>query len=494
MSQVEIIREQWSEGKSVSEIARAVSVDRNTVYKYVNAEDFSKGAACYAARGCKLDAYKEEITAMLKEERKWFHKQRYTSKRIFEILKARHAELDCSYPTAARFIARLRREIRRDSYSEPGTMSLVWHKGEAQADFGEADFMVGGKLERLKYFNLTFPFSNKVFTAVSEGETCECVCSCLQQIFRHIGHVPGRIVFDNATGIGRRSFGAMKETELFTRFKLHYGFRSSFTNPRSGHEKGCVENSVGAVRRNLFVPPIAAYRPFSLFNEKVMLPMAESYKSEESHYRKETGIDELFQMEIEEMQAMNARDFRVERFESIQLSETGAARLDSGKHEYVLGPSWSGIRMIAGRTAESINFYSQDGILQKTFDRVYGSTSTVSYDLEAMLKGLYTKPNSWMNSPVREAIDDNEFRRYIDASEPKERRRMLNILSNNADEFGFGITCVAMEDLFSKGKIPTKEDLAALSRRLQTFPSGESSNPTGVDLRVFDALMARKEA
>ena len=111
-----------------------------------------------------------------------------------------------------------------------------------------------------------------------------------------------------------------------------------------------------------------------------------------------------------------------------------------------------------------------------------------------MLKGLYTKPNSWMNSPVREAIDDNEFRRYIDASEPKERRRMLNILSNNADEFGFGITCVAMEDLFSKGKIPTKEDLAALSRRLQTFPSGESSNPTGVDLRVFDALMARKEA
>ena len=91
MSQVTSIREQWSEGKTISEIARAVSVDRNTVYKYTQMTDFSKAVALYVPRGCMLDKHRDEIIAMLKEERKWFHKQRYTAKRILEILKERHA-------------------------------------------------------------------------------------------------------------------------------------------------------------------------------------------------------------------------------------------------------------------------------------------------------------------------------------------------------------------------------------------------------------------
>ena len=45
MSQVTGIREQWSEGKTIREIARAVSVDRNTVYKYTQMTDFSKEVA-----------------------------------------------------------------------------------------------------------------------------------------------------------------------------------------------------------------------------------------------------------------------------------------------------------------------------------------------------------------------------------------------------------------------------------------------------------------
>ena len=40
--------------------------------------DFSKAVALYVPRGCMLDKHRDEIIAMLKEERKWFHKQRYT--------------------------------------------------------------------------------------------------------------------------------------------------------------------------------------------------------------------------------------------------------------------------------------------------------------------------------------------------------------------------------------------------------------------------------
>ena len=45
---------------------------------------------------------------------------------------------------------------------------------------------------------------------------------------------------------------------------------------------------------------------------------------------------------------------------------------------------------------------------------------------------------------------------------------------------------------FGKGILPSKEDLASLSRRMQSFPTDGSYNPTGVDLKQFDALMGRQ--
>ena len=70
------------------------------------------------------------------------------------------------------------------------------------------------------------------------GETAECVCQGLQDIFNYIGGVPTLLVFDNATGVGRRVMDKIHETELFSRFRAHYGFQIRFCNPYAGHEKG----------------------------------------------------------------------------------------------------------------------------------------------------------------------------------------------------------------------------------------------------------------
>ena len=48
--------------------------------------------------------------------------------------------------------------------------------------------------------------------------------------------------------------------------------------------------------------------------------------------------------------------------------------------------------MIAGRTAEAVNFYSLDGKLVKSFDRVFGDGPTVNYDLESMLESAEKGP------------------------------------------------------------------------------------------------------
>ena len=53
----------------------------------------------------------------------------------------------------------------------------------------------------MSFFALSFPFSNMGFAQVFPSE---CVCQALKQIFEYVGGVPTRIVFDNATGVGRR--------------------------------------------------------------------------------------------------------------------------------------------------------------------------------------------------------------------------------------------------------------------------------------------------
>lgn len=63
------------------------------------------------------------------------------------------------------------------------------------------------------------------------GETAECVCQGLQDIFEFIGGAPLLLIFDSATGVGRRTGDAVHESKLFSRFRAHYHFRIRFCNP-----------------------------------------------------------------------------------------------------------------------------------------------------------------------------------------------------------------------------------------------------------------------
>lgn len=89
--------------------------------------------------------------------------------------------------------------------SETAFVELVWAPGEAQADFGDVDVVCRGERVRMHFFALGFPFSNMGFCQLFAGETSERVCQGLKDVFEHVGGVPHRIVFDNATGPAARS-------------------------------------------------------------------------------------------------------------------------------------------------------------------------------------------------------------------------------------------------------------------------------------------------
>ena len=110
-------------------------------------------------------------------------------------------------------------------------LELEWEAGEAQVDFGEADFLEAGRQVRRHFLVVSFPYSNMAYTQLFGGETAECVSQGLVDIFNHIGGAPSRIVFDNATGIGRRRGEVVKETELFTRLRTQVRVRSDLLQP-----------------------------------------------------------------------------------------------------------------------------------------------------------------------------------------------------------------------------------------------------------------------
>ena len=58
---------------------------------------------------------------------------------------------------------------------------------------------------------------------------------------------------------------------------MHYRFHVRYCNPESGWEKGNVENKVGTVRRNLFVP-MPQYTDMVLYNKQLLRAAEVSFR------------------------------------------------------------------------------------------------------------------------------------------------------------------------------------------------------------------------
>ncbi|HAM14772.1 MAG TPA: hypothetical protein DCP91_02690 [Eggerthellaceae bacterium] len=80
------IRKLKREGESVASIARTVGVSRDTVYKYVEADDLSPEMPVQKRRASKLDPYRPLIEQWLDEDAENWRKQRHTAHKVWERL------------------------------------------------------------------------------------------------------------------------------------------------------------------------------------------------------------------------------------------------------------------------------------------------------------------------------------------------------------------------------------------------------------------------
>lgn len=176
---------------------KKTGADPKTIRKYLSQEDFSPAPPVVQTQPSKLDPFKPVIQEWLDEDKKHWRKQHHTAQRIYERL-VEEQRYTGSYSVVQRYLKKC-----RSVQTEKANLELVWDPGLAQVDFGEADFYESGKLIRKKYLTLSFPYSNDGYSQVFGGETAECVCQGLVDIFEFIGGVPPLLIFDNATGVGR---------------------------------------------------------------------------------------------------------------------------------------------------------------------------------------------------------------------------------------------------------------------------------------------------
>jgi len=162
-------------GESVSAIAEGFGLDRKTVRKYLDKDDWNnpppKMVSPEAVDFPKLEPYKATIDQWLMDDRKAPRKQRHTAKRIYDRLMEGDGTkqgFNCSYRTVAQYVRKRRDEIL-GAHKDPA-IPLVHRPGEAQADFGSAQYVEGGITHEGKYFNLSFPSSNQGFFQLFPGE------------------------------------------------------------------------------------------------------------------------------------------------------------------------------------------------------------------------------------------------------------------------------------------------------------------------------------
>lgn len=482
MDQIHRIKELQVQQKGPYQIAKELGVDPKTVRKYMEQEDFSPPAPTVETRSSKLDPYKTTIAKWLTEDEQNRHKQRHTAQRVFNRLVQSFPEFACSYPTVVRYVRSFRQE---QQLSRNGFLELQWHPGEAQADFGECDIIVNGVRRVVKYLVVSFPYSNAAFVQCFLGETAECLCQGLMDIFQHVGGVARRLIIDNATGAGRRIGELVRLTQLFKRFQAHFGFEVTFCNPESGHEKGNVENKVGYVRRNYFVPiPMAA----SLQEWNTELLELCNLDNAREHYKKGTPICDLFKADRQAMLQLPRLPFEACRYEQVKTNGYGKFTLD-GRHAYSSSPMYASREITVRISAHFVEPLDEGGAVISRHPRQFGSDRTDTVDWVTIIDQLIAKPGAWRNSPMRSQMS-YEVRDYMDEQDKAGLRQALRLIKDLSGQYGLDVAITSMQEAIMRKRTEgISVNAAVIAARIAHYGLNTPSE-SGPDLSCYDALLA----
>jgi len=291
------------EKKSMRAIAHELGYSRNTVKKAIEQEEPFAYKRRQPAPAPVLGPYKERLQELVEENRSLPRKQRYTTHKMYEII--REEGYQGAESTVRYYVAQVRKVTRKKQVYLP----LDYDPGiDMQMDWGEAAVILGGKRTTIKLFVLRWCYSRKLFVAAYPSEKQESFLDGHVRAFHYFGGLPQRIIYDNLkVAVLRVLTGRNRQEQaVFLAFRNHYVFESRYCNPASGNEKGGVESDVGYVQRN-FLPGVPSFADYEELNAHLL---AECQKADQRTVdRQPQAVNEAWQTEQAHLRALPRHDF-----------------------------------------------------------------------------------------------------------------------------------------------------------------------------------------
>lgn len=464
MSQVHDIRKLYfEEGKNITQITRETGRDRKTVRMYLEKDDWNEKETetQKEAEFPKLDPFKADIDEWLMNDKRAKRKQRHTARRVYDRLVEKYGEsFDCSYRTVAGYVSKSKKEIFG---KKAGHLPLEHIPGEAQADFGAAEYYENGRLYSGKYINLSFPYSNKGYFQLFKGENQECLFEGLITIFEYIGGVPQRIWFDNTSTIVTEVLknGGRNLTDDFLRFMEHYRFEAVFCNVDAGHEKGNVEGKVGYHRRNMLVP-VPQFRNLAEFN-KEQLELCE-IDAEREHYRKNATIEELHTEDRAALLELPAVPLDVSKYTTVKTNDYSRFYLNNGLHEYSVSPKYANSRVLVKITANEVIPLDESHREIVRHERFYGNYKQQSMKWLPYLTQLSRCPGALKYTGIFQMLPES-IKNYLERCNKSDKGKVLQVIAALTETSGFESAIKTVENAL-KYETTDSDSLISLHNRI----------------------------
>jgi transposase len=483
-------------GLSLRSIAKETGHHFETVKKYVDKNDFNLQLRETATRKGKLDPFKELIDQWLIDDLSAKPKQRHTAKRIYDRLKELYGDnFNVSDRAVRAYVAKRRPEIHNVS---EGYLPLEHAPGEAQADFGAAQFIEKGTLYDGFYLTISFPHSNGGYTQLFKSENQECLLEGLKSIFEHVNGSPREIWFDNASTIVNaiRREGERDINKGFERFMLHYNFISNFCNPNCGHEKGSVENKVGYTRRNHLVP-IPKFNDIQEFNRELLIKCDKDMQRK--HYKKPGTIEELFAEDKKALTPLPTVPFEVYRLERVKADNYGMVKYNSKK--YSSSPSFLGRQLWVKAGAFEVTLLDDNYRVIIKHPRLYGKQKE-SMKWAPYLELMAKRPRAIKYTGFFKELPI-ELQDYLEKCDLTAQKAALQVLSRMVKNSDIGTATHAFIDTLKRG-LNDPDSIWSNFTRL-TSGSYETEltklplkipelSPYQVDTSIYDDLLGKEES
>jgi len=286
---------------------------------------------------------------------------------------------------------------------DPGT--------DAQCDWGEAYVYMADELVPVQALCMKLSYSGKPFVMAFPTQRQEAFFEGQEQAFHWFQGTPSRVSYDNLTQAVRKVLRGRnrEEQQAFIAFRSHYLFESHFAMQGHPEEQGRVENLVGYMRRNYFVP-VPRVRSF----EELNLMLLERLREDDTRLvpGKEVTIGDAWEQERGKFLPLPRIPYRCCLSRPVKANRWSLVNFDN--NHYSVPVEYGIAKLTLQAYVWRVEIACGDRVIA-IHERCYGKGQDI-FNIDHYLPLLVQRPGAFPYAkPVRHWKMPETFRKFLEA-------------------------------------------------------------------------------